>query len=269
METVPFLRTDFPILAEKINDKRLVYLDNAATTQKPRCVLDTINEYYSHYNANVHRGVHTLSNICTQSYEAARVAVQKYINAKHKEEVVFVKGATEAINLVASGITSLEEGDVILTTEMEHHSNFVPWQILCRRSKASFKVIPLNEKGELRFDILEQMLDGHVRMLALTYVSNVLGTVNPIEEIIALAHKHQVPVFVDGTQAVQHFQVDVQKLDCDFLCFSSHKMYGPTGVGVLYGKSCWLDKLSPCQYGGNGGFGGPAGVNISTDSFEI
>jgi cysteine desulfurase/selenocysteine lyase len=230
----------------------LIYLDNAATTQKPRCVMDKITEMYSTVNANVHRGVHFLSQAATEEHEASRKTVQQFINAASPNEIVFTRGATESINLVASSFCSsfCVEGDEILITAMEHHSNIVPWQLQGEKQGLKLKVAPINEKGELLLEELEKMISPRTKLIAVTHISNVLGTINPIEEIIEIAHRHDIPVLIDAAQSVQHTKVDVQALGCDFLVFSSHKIYGPTGVGVLYGKEKWLDAIPPYQGGG-------------------
>lgn len=246
------IRSDFPLLEQPIKGRRLVYLDSAATTQKPACVLETIQQYYREFNANVHRGVYSLSAQATKAYEAARLQVQTFLNAKEARECIFVRGTTEAINLVAHsfGETFIQANDEILISEMEHHSNIVPWQLLCQRKKAQLKFIPLTLQGELDLSKLQDLLSSKTKLVALTQVSNVLGTINPIAQIIQQAHAKGIPVLIDGAQAVPHLKVDVQALDCDFYVFSSHKVYGPTGVGVLYGKAAWLEKLSPYQGGG-------------------
>lgn len=246
------LAKEFPILNKPIHGHRLAYLDNAATTQKPQCVIDALNHYYTHMNANIHRSVHYLSAEATQAYEQARQTVQKFLNAKTAKECIFVKSATEAINLVATCFSPfLKPNDEILISEMEHHSNIVPWQMLCARLGTVLKIIPLNTQGELALNTLEDLLTPETKLLALTQVSNVLGTVNPIKDIISLAHRHQIPVLIDGAQSAPHLKIDVQDLDCDFFTFSSHKTYGPTGVGVLYGKAHWLNKMPPYQGGGD------------------
>jgi len=246
------IRADFPILKTTVNDKPLVYLDNAATTQKPQSVIDAITNYYMTFNSNIHRGTHHLSNLATEAHEAARKAVQDYINAEHDHEIVFTRGTTEAINLAAFsfGEAFVQSGDDVIVTEMEHHSNFVPWQMLCWRRGANFRVVPIDEDGELRLDILESLLSSRTRIVAFNHVSNSLGTVNPARKIIQMAHDAGAAVLVDAAQAVQHVEHDVQALDADFYAFSGHKMYGPTGIGVLYGKEKWLDVMPPYQGGG-------------------
>lgn len=262
------IRADFPILSREVYGKPLIYLDNAATTQKPRCVVEAIaNEYYN-VNANVHRGVHYLSQQATDLHEASRETVRQFINARKIEEIIFTRGTTESINLVASSFCEAmcKPGDIIITTDMEHHSNIVPWQLQAQKRGLIIKHIPFNEKGELDIECLRNILEekspdgsslplregqgGSIRLLCVTHVSNVLGTVNPVKEICKMAHEHGVPVLVDGAQSTPHFAVDVQDIDCDFFAFSGHKMYGPTGVGVLYGKEEWLEKLPPYQGGG-------------------
>ncbi len=247
------IRADFPILAERINGKPLVYLDNAATSQKPRAVLDAIANYYAHMNANIHRGVHTLSVRATEAHDAARRTVKQFINAADTREIIFVRGATEAINLVAQtyGRVHVGAGDEVLITAMEHHSNIVPWQILCEEKGAHLKVAPMDDRGELLLDAFASLIGPRTRIVAVTHVSNALGTVNPLREMIELAHRRGVPVLVDGAQAVPHFAVDVQALDCDFYAFSGHKVYAPTGIGVLYGKRALLDAMPPYQGGGD------------------
>ena len=245
-------RTDFKILDQKIYGRQLVYLDNAATTQKPQVVLDALNAYYETINSNIHRGVHYLSQRATDEFESAREAVRRFINARQAYEVIFTRGATDSMNLVAAsfGRTFLHEGDEIIVSEMEHHANIVPWQFLCEDRGCVLKVLPFNEKGELCVDQLDTLMSPKTRIVAVTHVSNSLGTVNPVKEIVEIAHKRGVPVLLDGAQAVSHCKVDVQALDCDFYCFSGHKMYAPMGIGVMYGKEEWLNKMKPYQGGG-------------------
>jgi cysteine desulfurase/selenocysteine lyase len=246
------LREDFPILRRTVHGKPLVYLDNAATSQKPQCVLDCEARYYAELNANIHRGVHSLSQQATDAYEAARDTVQRFINAARREEIVFVRGTTDAINLVATSFGQrFQPGDEILITEMEHHSNIVPWQLLCERSGAVLRVGPMDDAGELMLDEFERQLNARTRLVAVTHLSNALGTINAVKRIIDLAHAKGVAVLIDGAQAVPHIKIDVQALDCDFYAFSSHKLYGPTGVGVLYGKAAWLAAMPPYQGGGD------------------
>lgn len=246
------IRAEFPILSREVYGHPLVYLDNAATTQKPVCVMDKITEMYTTVNANVHRGVHFLSQAATEEHEASRRTVQQFINAASPNEIVFTRGATESINMVASSFCSrfCTEGDEILITAMEHHSNIVPWQLQGEKQGLKLRVAPINEEGELLLDELEKLISSRTKLIAVTHISNVLGTINPIKEIIQLAHRHDIPVLIDAAQSVQHTKVDVQALDCDFLVFSSHKIYGPTGVGVLYGKERWLNAIPPYQGGG-------------------
>jgi cysteine desulfurase/selenocysteine lyase len=247
------IRADFPILAERINGRPLVYLDNGATSQKPQVVLDAIANYYDHLNANIHRGVHTLSVRATEAHDAARQTVKQFVNAADTREIIFVRGATEAINLVAQtyGRVHVGAGDEVLITAMEHHSNIVPWQILCEEKGAYLKVAPIDDRGELLLDEFASLIGPRTKIVAVTHVSNALGTVTPLREMIELAHRQGVPVLVDGAQAVPHFAVDVQALDCDFYAFSGHKVYGPTGVGVLYGKRALLNAMPPYQGGGD------------------
>lgn len=247
------LRRDFPILARDVRGKKLVYLDNAATSQKPQVVIDAVARYYQQENANIHRGVHFLSELATAEHERAREAVQKFINAAHAREIVFVRGTTEAINLVAQtfGRANVRSGDEVLITAMEHHSDIVPWQLLCEEKGAKLRVAPINDDGELIVGELHKMLTPRVKILALAHVSNALGTINPLRQIITCAHGKNIPVLVDGAQAVPHMKVDVQALDADFYTFSSHKMFGPMGIGVLYGKSALLESMPPYQGGGD------------------
>ncbi len=246
------VREDFPILSRTVYGKPLVYFDNGATTQKPLCVLDAMREEYLNVNANVHRGVHWMSQQATDLHEAARETVRKFINARSTTEIVFTRGTTESLNLVASSFVEgcMKEGDEVIVSTMEHHSNIVPWQLQEQRKGIVLKVIPMTDEGELLLEEYEKLFTERTKLVSVTQVSNVLGTVNPIKEMIRIAHEHGVPVVVDGAQSVPHFAVDVQDLDCDFLAFSGHKVYGPTGVGVLYGKEEWLDRLPPYQGGG-------------------
>ena len=252
MYNVEEIRTDFPILARTVYGKPLVYLDNGATTQKPRCVVDAITDEYYSVNANVHRGVHFLSQQATELHEAGRETVRRFINARSTNEIVFTRGTTESINLLASsfGEVFLHEGDEVIVSTMEHHSNIVPWQLLQMRKGIRLRVIPMNDRGELLSDEYERLFTERTRIVCVTHVSNVLGTVNPVKKMIAVAHAHGVPVLVDGAQSIPHMPVDVQALDADFYVFSGHKVYGPTGVGVLFGKEDWLDRLPPYQGGG-------------------
>jgi len=258
---VQAVRADFPILGEPIHGKPLVYLDNAATTQKPQQVIDRIARFYQHENANVHRGVHLLSERATDAYERARETVRRFLHASDRQEIVFVRGTTEAINLVAHsyGRSGVGAGDEVLVTTMEHHSNIVPWQILCEEKGAHLRVAPMTDEGELRLDELERLITDRTKIVAVVHVSNALGTVNPIDDIVRIAHSRGVPVIVDGAQAVAHMPVDVGALDCDFYTFSGHKIFGPTGIGVLYGKAALLDAMPPFQGGGD---------MISSVSFE-
>lgn len=252
MYDITKVRESFPILSRTVYGKPLVYLDNGATTQKPLCVLDAMREEYLNVNANVHRGVHWMSQQATDLHEAARETVRKFINARSTTEIVFTRGTTESLNLVASSFVEgcMKEGDEVIVSTMEHHSNIVPWQLQEQRKGIVLKVIPMTDEGELLLEEYEKLFTERTKLVSVTQVSNVLGTVNPVKEMIRIAHEHGVPVVVDGAQSVPHFAVDVQDLDCDFLAFSGHKVYGPTGVGVLYGKEEWLDRLPPYQGGG-------------------
>jgi cysteine desulfurase/selenocysteine lyase len=248
------IRADFPILSREVNGKPLVYLDNAATTQKPDVVIESIKHYYTYENANIHRGLHFLSELATEAYETSRLKVKEFINAMSASEIVFVRGATEAINLVANSMCRakyFEEGDEIIISNMEHHANIVPWQMVCEEKNLKLKIIPINDEGELLLDEFENLINEKTKLVSIVFTSNTLGTVNPVKDIIETAHKYDVPVLVDGAQAVQHSKVDVQELDCEFFVFSGHKIYGPTGIGVLYGKTEFLDKLPPYQGGGD------------------
>jgi cysteine desulfurase/selenocysteine lyase len=245
------IRADFPILSQKINGKPLVYFDNGATSQKPQVVIDAISKYYSEINANIHRGVHTLSQLATDAYEQSRLKIQKHINAQFSHEVLFVAGATHGINLVTNGFASiLKPGDEVLVSALEHHSNIVPWQMLCERTGATLKVIPMNQKGELIQSEYDQLLSENTKIVTVNHISNALGTINPIKEMIAKARKVGAAVLIDGAQATPHLIPDMQDLDCDFYVFSGHKICGPTGTGILYGKEAWLNKLPPYQGGG-------------------
>lgn len=246
------IRKDFPILSREVYGKPLVYLDNAATTQKPLCVLDAMRDEYLNVNANVHRGVHYLSQQATDLHEAARETVRRFINAKSTSEVVFTRGTTEGLNLVASSFVEemMTEGDEVIVSVMEHHSNIVPWQLQAAKRGIAIRVIPMDDDGKLDLEAYEALFSNRTRLVSVAHVSNVLGTVNPVKEMVGIAHRHGVPVMVDGAQSTPHFSVDMQDLDCDFFVFSGHKMYGPTGIGVLYGKEEWLDRLPPYQGGG-------------------
>lgn len=261
MINVTDIRADFPILSLQVHGKPLVYLDNGATTQKPLCVIDKIREMYCSVNANVHRGVHFLSQAATDEHEASRRTVQEFIGAASSNEVVFTRGTTEAINLISSSFCRefCKPGDEVIISAMEHHSNIVPWQLQEAISGIKLRVLPISDEGEILLEELENLISSRTRLIAVTHVSNVLGTITPIEKIIETAHRYDIPVLVDAAQSVQHVPVDVQRMDCDFLVFSSHKIYGPTGMGVLYGKEKWLDKLPPYQGGGE---------MIATVSFE-
>jgi len=245
------IRKDFPVLEQKVHGYPLVYFDNAATTQKPLAVINRISEYYLKENSNVHRGVHHLSQLATEAYENARESVRKFINAGSKREIIFTRGTTESINMMATIMESLiNEGDEILVSVMEHHSNFVPWQQLCFRKKANLKIIPISQTGVLDMDFLKKALNPKVKFLAVTHISNVLGTINPVREIVKMAHEKGIPVLIDGAQGIVHSRVDVQEIDADFYAFSGHKIYGPMGIGVLYGRESWLNSLPPYQFGG-------------------
>jgi cysteine desulfurase/selenocysteine lyase len=250
---VQALRNDFPVLQEQVHDKPLVYLDNAATTQKPQAVIDRLTEFYAHENANVHRGVHLLSERATDAYERARLTVCRFLNAADPKEIVFVRGTTEAINLVAQsyGRSHVGSGDEVVITTMEHHSNIVPWQMLCEQTGARLRVVPITDAGELRLDAYDASLSKRTKIVAVVHVSNALGTINPVDEIVRLAHGRGIPVLVDGAQAVAHMPVDVRALDCDFYTFSGHKIFGPTGIGVLYAKASLLEAMPPYQGGGD------------------
>jgi cysteine desulfurase/selenocysteine lyase len=250
---VESVRADFPILEQTVHGKPLVYLDNAATSQKPRAVIDAISHYYEGTNANIHRAVHHLSEQATGEYEAARIIAQKFINAASPTEIIFVRGTTEGINLVAQtfGRANIHAGDEVVVTDMEHHSDIVPWQLLCEDRSAKLRVVPINDRGELILEEYDKLLGPKTKLVCVTHVSNALGTVNPVREIIATAHSRGIPVLVDGAQAVPHMKVDVQALDCDFYSFSGHKVYGPTGIGVLYGKKALLEAMPPYQGGGD------------------
>jgi cysteine desulfurase/selenocysteine lyase len=253
MYDVEKIRNDFPILKTKVHGKPLVYLDNAATTQKPLYVIDKTNNYYNKYNANIHRGVHALSQEATEEFESARIIVKNFINALGKNEIIYTRGTTESINLVASsyGKKNIKEGDEIIISTMEHHSNIVPWQMLCAEKKAKLKVIPINDEGEIIFEEYEKLISEKTKFVSVVYASNSLGTVNPVKKIIDFAHSYNIPVMLDAAQAVNHLKIDVQELDCDFLAFSGHKLYGPTGIGILYGKVNHLDNMPPYQGGGD------------------
>ena len=252
MYNIQQVRDDFPILSRTVYDRPLVYLDNAATTQKPLCVLDAMRDEYLNVNANVHRGVHYLSQQATDLHEAARETVRRFINAPKTEEIIFTRGTTESINLVVSSFCEefMGEGDEVIVSVMEHHSNIVPWQLQAAKRGIALKVIPIDDSGNLLMDEYEKLFSDRTKIVSVAHVSNTLGTVNPVKDIVRIAHEHGVPVMVDGAQSTPHFKVDVQDLDCDFFAFSGHKIYGPTGVGVLYGKEEWLDRLPPYQGGG-------------------
>lgn len=245
-------REDFKILEQEVNNRPLVYLDNAATTQKPKSVINAISEYYRTINSNIHRGVHHLSQLATTRFEEAREAIRRYINAKNSYEIIFTRGATESINLIANSFCRafLKAGDEVIVSEMEHHANIVPWQMACEIAGANLKVLPFDDSGVLMIEKLEELITPKTKIISITHISNSLGTINPIEEVIRIAHSHNIPVMIDGAQAVSHEKVDVQQLDCDFYCFSGHKMYAPMGIGVLYGKEKWLNTMPPYQGGG-------------------
>lgn len=247
------IREDFPILNQKVDGKPLVYLDNAATSQKPQAVLDAMMRYYLEENSNIHRGVHYLSEKATQSYEAARDQVQHYLNVEHRQEIIFVRGTTEGVNLVASsyGRSNIKQGDEIIISAMEHHSNIVPWQILCEEKGAKLRIIPMNDAGELLLEEYEKLFNSRTKFVSVNHVSNALGTINPIKQIIEIAHQHGVPALIDGAQAIPHMRIDVRELDCDFYAFSGHKMFGPTGVGILYAKKNLLEAMPPYHGGGD------------------
>ncbi len=247
------IKSDFPTLNQKINGNDLVYLDNAATTQKPKSVINSVNEYYKKTNSNIHRGVHTLSQEATEKYENARMKIAKFINSTTEKEIIFVRGATEAINLVANSYVRplLQPNDQIIITEMEHHANIVPWQIVCKEKEAELKILPMNSKGELIVDELEKIITNKTKFMAINHVSNSLGTINDVRKIVEIAHKHNIRILIDGAQAVQHIPIDVKEIDADFYCFSGHKIYAPTGIGVLYGKKKLLDEMPPYQGGGD------------------
>ena len=253
MFDVDYIRKDFPLLDEKVRGKQnLIYFDNAASTQKPRCVIDALSNYYTHLNANVHRGVHWLSGKATDEFELARQRVQQFINAPHSEDIIFTRGTTESINLLAESLSKsfLSEDDEVIITEMEHHSNIVPWHIARDKYHFTLKYIPITDKGELNLDVFRQILSPKTKLVSLAHISNTLGTVNPIKEIISLCHKNKTMVIVDGAQSIAHLDIDVQDMDCDFYCFSGHKVYAPMGIGVLYGKKEYLEKMYPYQGGG-------------------
>lgn len=253
MFDVDYIRKDFPLLDEKVRGKQnLIYFDNAASTQKPRCVIDALSNYYTHLNANVHRGVHWLSGKATDEFELARQRVQQFINAPHSEDIIFTRGTTESLNLLAESLSKsfLSEDDEVIITEMEHHSNIVPWHIARDKYHFTLKYIPITDKGELNLDVFRQILSPKTKLVSLAHISNTLGTVNPIKEIISLCHKNKTMVIVDGAQSIAHLDIDVQDMDCDFYCFSGHKVYAPMGIGVLYGKKEYLEKMYPYQGGG-------------------
>ena len=247
------IKSDLPTLNQKINGNDLVYLDNAATTQKPKSVINSVNEYYKKTNSNIHRGVHTLSQEATEKYENARMKIAKFINSTTEKEIIFVRGATEAINLVANSYVRplLQPNDQIIITEMEHHANIVPWQIVCKEKEAELKILPMNSKGELIVNELEKIITNKTKFMAINHVSNSLGTINDVRKIVEIAHKHNIRILIDGAQAVQHIPIDVKEINADFYCFSGHKIYAPTGIGILYGKKKLLDEMPPYQGGGD------------------
>ena len=247
------IKSDFPTLSQKVNGKELVYLDNAATTQKPKAVIKSIERYYNESNANIHRGVHALSQKATDLYENSRKNISNFINAESEKQIIFVRGATEAINLVANSHVRplLNKNDEIIISQMEHHANIVPWQLICEEKNAKLRILPMNQRGELILDSLEKIISKKTKFMAINHVSNSLGTINPIEEIVEIAHQHKIKILVDGAQAVQHIPIDIQKIDADFYCFSGHKLYGPTGIGILYGKKQLLNEMPPYQGGGD------------------
>jgi cysteine desulfurase/selenocysteine lyase len=247
------IRADFPVLHQEVNGKPLVYFDNAASTQKPQVVIDRISDYYAHEHSNIHRGVHSLSAAATEEYEEARRTVQRHLNAAHEHEIIFTKGTTDAINLVANGFSRgvLKEGDEVIISGLEHHSNIVPWQMACGQSGARLNVIPISDSGEIILEEYKNLLSERTKLVAINHVSNTLGTINPIEQVIELAHSYGVPVLLDGAQAAPHMSIDVRALDVDFYALSGHKLFGPTGIGVLYGKEEWLNKIPPYQGGGD------------------
>ena len=247
------IKSDFPTLSQKVNGKELVYLDNAATTQKPKVVIKSIERYYNESNANIHRGVHALSQKATDLYENSRKNISNFINAESEKQIIFVRGATEAINLVANSHVRplLNQNDEIIISQMEHHANIVPWQLICEEKNAKLRILPMNQRGELILDSLGKIISKKTKFMAINHVSNSLGTINPIEEIVEIAHQHKIKILVDGAQAVQHIPIDIQKIDADFYCFSGHKLYGPTGIGILYGKKQLLNEMPPYQGGGD------------------
>ena len=247
------IKSDFPTLSQKVNGKELVYLDNAATTQKPKAVIKSIERYYNESNANIHRGVHALSQKATDLYENSRKNISNFINAESEKQIIFVRGATEAINLVANSHVRplLNQNDEIIISQMEHHANIVPWQLICEEKNAKLRILPMNQRGELILDSLGKIISKKTKFMAINHVSNSLGTINPIEEIVEIAHQHKIKILVDGAQAVQHIPIDIQKIDADFYCFSGHKLYGPTGIGILYGKKQLLNEMPPYQGGGD------------------